>query len=325
MISKGENKKRYCKESEEELKKAYRENPRPELTGERWEISYGEEGYPEKLLFVKDPPKCLYGIGNIQALSDGLAIVGARRATPYGLAIAKKFSYLAASKGITIVSGGAMGCDSQAHKSALEANGTTVAVLGGGCDQLYPKKNKALFQEIVNKGGAVVSEHFWSFPPLPYQFRARNRIIAGLSRATLIVEAGLPSGTFSTADEALEAGREVLAVPGAITSPTSQGSNRLIFQGATPIVDEESFLDVIGALSGSLYMKESQQKKVNEDDQLLKVLLAEPLRLEELYNLDLKPQGPYNLQTWIMVHLTELERDGLIARFPDGRYGPARV
>lgn len=100
-----------------------------------------------------------------------------------------------------------MGCDSQAHKSALEANGTTVAVLGGGCDQLYPKKNKALFQEIVNKGGAVISEHFWSFPPLPYQFRARNRIIAGLSRATLIVEAGLPSGTFSTADEALEAGR----------------------------------------------------------------------------------------------------------------------
>ena len=89
MISKGDNKKRYCKESEEELKKAYRENPRPELTGERWEISYGEEGYPEKLLFVKDPPKCLYGIGNIQALSDGLAIVGARRATPYGLAIAK--------------------------------------------------------------------------------------------------------------------------------------------------------------------------------------------------------------------------------------------
>lgn len=116
-----------------------------------------------------------------------------------------------------------------------------------------------------------------------------------------------------------------MAVPGAITSPTSQGSNRLIFQGATPIVDEESFLDVIGALFGSLYMKESQQKKVNEDDQLLKVLLAEPLRLEELYNLDLKPQGSYNLQTWIMVHLTELERDGLIARFPDGRYGPARV
>ncbi len=308
------------------LQAQHRSNSSRELQGPRWEIEYGEEGYPESLLFVDDPPECLYGIGDKQALQDGLAVVGARRATPYGLSAAKKFSYLAASMGITVISGGAIGCDSQAHRGALLGGGTTVAVLGGGCDQVYPKRNKALFQEIIDKGGAVVSEYFWSYPPLAYQFRMRNRIIAGLSRATLIVEAGLPSGTFSTADEALGAGREVLAVPGAITSPTSQGSNRLISQGATPVVDDESFIDAMSMLFGMLGLKEQPAKETaGKDDQLLRALLAQPLRLEEIYNLDLKPEGPYNLQTWIMVHLTELERDGLIVRFPDGRYGPSGV
>lgn len=110
-----------------------------------------------------------------------------------------------------------------------------MVVLGGGCDCIYPESNRDLFQEVVDKGGAVISEHQWQFPPMPYTFRARNRIIAGLSRATLIVEAGLPSGTFSTADDALSSNREVLVVPGAITSPTSRGANRLLYQGATPI------------------------------------------------------------------------------------------
>ncbi len=317
-----ENKKHDVKER----KSSYCLSASDKLKGPRWEIEYGQEGYPESLMFINDPPKCLYGIGNKQALQDGIAVVGARRATPYGLSAAKKFSYLAASMGITVISGGAIGCDSQAHRGALLGEGITVAVLGGGCDQIYPKRNKALFQEIIDNNGAVVSEYFWSYPPLSYQFRMRNRIIAGLSRATLIVEAGLPSGTFSTADEALCAGREVLAVPGAITSPTSQGSNRLISQGATPVVDDESFIDAMSCLFGVLGLKTSSTKEsTGKNDKLLRALLAQPLRLEEIYNLDLTPEGPYNLQTWIMVHLTELERDGLIVRFPDGRYGPAGV
>ncbi len=328
----GEDKEARCQSAKQKARtcsgkyaKYVDEKPKQVLKGERWRINYGEEGYPENLLFVKDPPQCLYGIGNKQALQDGLAIVGARRATPYGLAVAKKFSELAASRGITIVSGGAIGCDSQAHRGALLVGGITVAVLGGGCDQIYPQSNKRLFQEIIDSGGAVISEQYWSQPALPFQFRARNRIIAGLSRATLIAEAGLPSGTFSTADEALEAGREVLAVPGAITSPTSFGANRLIYQGATPVVDEDTFLDVLTTLFGTICLKNLPQEKKKQNDQLLKVLLAEPKRLEELYNLNLKPEGTYDKQTWILVHLTELERDGIIARFPDGRYGPARA
>ena len=124
-----------------------------------------------------------------------------------------------------MVSGGARGCDAAAHAAALEEGGRTVAFLGGGCDRLYPAEHEGLFQRIVDEGGAVVSEHAWDEDPKPYRFRLRNRLIAGLARATLIVEAGLPSGTFSTADEALAANRDVLVVPGAITAVSSRGAN----------------------------------------------------------------------------------------------------
>lgn len=127
-----------------------------------------------------------------------------------------------------------------------------MAFLGGGCDRIYPAENAALFQSIIDGGGAVVSERDWTFPPVPYAFRARNRLIASLSAATLIVEAGLPSGTFSTADEALAAGSEVLAVPGSITSASSRGANRLILQGAVPIIDDDTFLDALFSIYGCL-------------------------------------------------------------------------
>ena len=127
-----------------------------------------------------------------------------------------------------------------------------MAFLGGGCDRLYPAEHEGLFQRIVDGGGAVVSEHVWDEDPKPYRFRLRNRLIAGLARATLIVEAGLPSGTFSTADEALAANRDVLVVPGAITAASSRGANRLIYQGATPVIDDETFEDALFSLFGCL-------------------------------------------------------------------------
>ena len=204
----------------------YASIPVTKLQGPRYALRRGANGYPDSLMGIPDPPKTLYVVGNLDALNDGLAVVGARKATPYGSSAAAKFAGLAAAKGVPVVSGGALGCDSQAHRGALDAGGKTVAVLGGGCDVPYPVRNASLFQEIVDKGGAVVSERDWEFPPLPYTFRARNRIIAGLARATLIVEAGLPSGTFSTADEALAANRDVLVVPGPITSPTSLGGEQ---------------------------------------------------------------------------------------------------
>lgn len=173
-----------------------------QLEGPRFELGRDDEGFPGVLTTIPDPPSRLYGVGDPAALQEGLAVVGARRATPYGRAAAKRFACSAAERGVAIISGGARGCDAVAHEAALAAGAPTVAFLGGGCNQIYPAENAGLFQRIVRGGGAVVSEHPWDFPPQGYTFRARNRLIAGLARATLIVEAGLPSGTFSTADEA---------------------------------------------------------------------------------------------------------------------------
>ena len=188
------------------------------LSGPRFEVAFDDPSFPEALRTIPYPPKRLYGVGDVGALEPGLAVIGARRATPYGLGCARRFARIAAEKGVVIVSGGARGCDSEAHRAALEAGGRTVVFLGGGCDELYPAAHRGLFQRIVDAGGVVVSEHAWDMRPRPNMFRTRNRLIAGLAHAVLIVEAGLPSGTFSTADEALEAGRDVLVVPGAITS-----------------------------------------------------------------------------------------------------------
>ena len=220
------------------------------LAGERTVLERGGAGYPPALARVAQPPERLYVVGDPAALEEGIAIVGARKATPYGRGCAQRFAALAARRGVAVVSGGARGCDAAAHAAALDAGGRTVAFLGGGCDRLYPAEHAGLFQRIVDGGGAVASEHAWDEDPRPYRFRQRNRLIAGLARATLIVEAGLPSGTFSTADEALAANRDVLVVPGAITAASSRGANRLLYQGATPVVDDETFEDALFSLFG---------------------------------------------------------------------------
>lgn len=227
--------------------------PRQMIAGDRCVLEYGDSRFPDALRQIPRPPKRLYVLGDPLALSvPALAIVGARKATPYGLGCARRFAALAAARGICIVSGGARGCDSVAHEAALSYGGPTVAFLGGGCDIPYPAENAALFEHIALSGGAVVSEHEWSAPPLPQRFRMRNRLIAGLARATLIVEAGMPSGTFSTADEALSAGKDVLVVPGAITSQYSAGANQLLYQGAMPVVNDESFGDALFSFFGCL-------------------------------------------------------------------------
>lgn len=297
------------------------------LSGSRFELRRGEIGYPSALERVPKPPECLYGVGCASALKEGLAVVGARRATPYGKTAARRFATMAAERGVPIVSGGARGCDAIAHEAALAAGSSTVAFLGGGCDQLYPAENAGLFQRIVNAGGAVVSEHEWGFPPQPYTFRERNRLIAGLSKATLIVEAGLPSGTFSTADAALAAGREVWVVPGAISSATSRGANRLLYQGALPIIDDESFADALFATFGCL--KEQGISEASADEKrgptervLLEALRAEPLGIEALRDLACVARPRDEALTWLMVWLATAQRDGLIAQYPDGRYGP---
>lgn len=297
------------------------------LKGPRCEIEFGHEHYPTLLMDVDDPPECLYCIGNIELLEmPCLAIIGARKSTPYGRAAARRFAGLASDHDIVIVSGGAIGCDSAAHQGALDKRGKTIVVLGGGCDQLYPARNKGMFQQVIDAGGLILSEQWWDFPARPYTFRARNRIIAGLAKATLIVEAGMPSGTFSTADEALAANRDVWVVPGPITSPTSLGANHLIYSGAVPIITTEVFESALSQVYGCLCIEDLRGGLIiPEDDELLASLCAEPKTIEELLHVAFEVPPDKDKLSWVLLRLAQLEGKGLIARFPDGRYGPAQV
>ncbi len=292
------------------------------LDGRRTVIERGDPRYPEAILRAPIPPQRLYVVGDASAVREGIAIVGSRKATPYGLSCARRFARVAAAKGIVVISGGARGCDAAAHAAALEAGGPTVAFLGGGCDRLYPAENIDLFRRIVDAGGAVVSEQEWSAPPLPRMFRARNRLIASLARATLIVEAGLPSGTFSTADEALAANRDVLVVPGAITAASSRGANRLIAQGATPIIDDESFDDALFALFGALRQESATGGGNEPADPVVEALRAEPLALDDLVPLARSLCKDGDPTRWLLERVAQAELSGEIARYPDGRYGP---
>ncbi|MGI6045750.1 MAG: DNA-processing protein DprA [Eggerthellaceae bacterium] len=299
------------------------------LNGERFILQPSDNLFPQVLKKIPDAPKKLYVIGNPYALKEGLAVIGARRATPYGISCAKNFASQAAEQGIVVVSGGAYGCDSAAHRGALEVQGRTVVVLGGGCNQIYPAENADLFQEVIDKDGAIISEQPWNFPPKPYMFRKRNRIVAALGKAVLIVEAGLPSGTFSTADEALAMNKDVWVVPGAITSPMSYGSNRLILQGATPIIDSESFQDALAYLFGTLKMVCVRQLDHGLEpsgdkafDGLLEAIRAESLSLDDLYFLIDGEEIEGDKGAWLMEHLILAEQKGFIARQADGRWGP---
>lgn len=321
------------------------------LCGPRCIVERGSHVYPCALERVRNPPERLYVVGDAGVLTEGLAIVGARKATPYGIACARRFAGRAAACGIVVVSGGARGCDAEAHRAALSAGVPTVVFLGGGADRLYPAEHRGLFQDIIDAGGAVVSEHAWEEPPLPYRFRERNRLIAGLAKATLIVEAGLPSGTFSTADEALRAGRDVLVVPGAITSPHSRGANRLICQGAMPIVDDETFDDALLAVFG--VWSQGILRGIGSDDQeggrgqcdaeglpskelgaplqddaahreLFAALRAQPMALEDLNVLARRLIGSEEATPWLLEALSEGECVGRAVRFPDGKWGALR-
>lgn len=222
------------------------------IKGERSVIDLGGIGYPGLLADIPEPPKRLFVAGDPAVLSlPSLAISGSRRATPYGRNTASRFATLAANAGLAIVTGGARGVDSVATKAALGAGAKVAVVLAGGIDKAYPQENIGLFQSVVDAGGAVVSDQEWDSDPVPYLFRKRNRVITGLSRALLVVEAGLPSGSFAAAEYARETGRPVWAIPGAITSCNSTGANRMIYQGAVPIINDDTFKDQLFAVFGA--------------------------------------------------------------------------
>lgn len=190
------------------------------------------------------PPKKLYYIGELpQERKPTVAIVGTRKPTAYGKEVTTHIAGALAAKGVVIISGLALGVDGLAHRAALEANGTTLAVLGNGLGEVYPSSHRELAKQILAKGGALISEYEPSRPALPHQFLERNRLVSGLADAIIITEAAARSGTLNTAAHALEQGKDIYVVPGNITSPMSAGCNRLLEQGARPLLSVDDLLN----------------------------------------------------------------------------------
>lgn len=205
-----------------------------------------ENNFTEILTSIPRKPQALYYSGTLpQKRQKSVAIVGTRKPTAYGREVAATLARDLARRGVVIISGLALGIDAIAHKAALDAGGTTLAVLGNGLHKIYPHTNRALGMRILDEGGAIITEYEEGIEALPHHFLSRNRIVSGLADAVVIIEAAKRSGTLNTAMHALEQGREVFAVPGNITSPLSAGCNALLLQGAAPVTCADDVMNII--------------------------------------------------------------------------------
>jgi DNA processing protein len=210
---------------------------------------------PDKHIFLQrtvniaKPPKCLWYTGKLPENQPTVAIVGSRKPTDYGKYVTLKLASQLAARGVVIISGLALGHDALAHQGALNGGGITVAVLGSGLNNITPRSNAGLAREILQQNGAIISEFEPDMPVLGHQFLERNRIISALADVVIIVEANARSGSLNTAMHALEQGKELMAVPGNITSPLSVGTNKLIFQGAAPVLSVDDVLEKLGMLA----------------------------------------------------------------------------
>ncbi|MCL6478127.1 MAG: DNA-processing protein DprA [Peptococcaceae bacterium] len=279
-------------------------------------LYYGGPGYPEILKNIFDPPPGLFIKGEIIACdSQAVAMVGSRKATRYGITVATRLAGELARAGVTVVSGMARGIDSAAHRGALTAGGRTIAVLGCGVDVVYPRENARLMEEIA-LSGAVVSEFPPGSRPEAWHFPVRNRIISGLSAGVVIVEAAARSGALITADFALDQGRDVMAVPGNVTSDLSRGPNRLIRQGAKPVESAGDILEELG-LERLFRAEEQEGPGVNlspEEEAVSRLLDFEPVTLDSLVDRSGLPAQK------VLVALTFLEMKGLTRQLPGKLY-----
>lgn len=244
-----------------------------------------DEAYPYSLKQIAAPPQVLYVKGSLPDLRGSIGIVGSREATAYGLKAADAFAADLAAMGVVIVSGGAKGIDTAAHRGALAAGGTTVAVLGCGIDIAYPAANKTLFKQIC-ASGALVTEYPPGTPPMAQNFPARNRIINGLTHGILVVEAAKKSGAMITAEYAMEEGHEVYCVPGSIFGGSSIGCHSLIKSGAQLVDCPEDILQSLKMArtpQQPVLFKSGEEEETDDNAKaLLKVLSFEPLSLEEI-------------------------------------------
>jgi len=286
-------------------------------------LTVADPQYPVRLKEIPIPPPLIFVKGEIRP-EDGLAlaIVGTRAASYYGKKTCRSLAKELARRQVTVVSGLARGIDTEAHRGALEGGGRTLAVLGCGLDVVYPPENRELYSRIP-ESGALITEYPLGTPPEAHNFPRRNRLVSGLALGVLVVEAGAKSGTTITAQCALEQGREVLAVPGPINSPTSVGPHRLIQQGAKLVQDVEDILAElpkagapVKAKAGAASKRPVEPRPVlfRVDDPLLPLLGAEPLQLEELVQASRLPAPE------VMSRLTLLELQGLVRELPGKCY-----
>lgn len=285
--------------------------------GELRRVLYlGDEAYPALLLQTPDPPLLLYLQGDVALLQRrSLAIVGSRNASAQGLDNARAFARHLSQRGWAIASGLAIGIDAAAHEGGLDGDGGTLAVVGTGLDRVYPARHRALAHRIA-AAGLLVSEFAPGTPPLPENFPMRNRIIAGLSRGTLVVEAALQSGSLITARQAAEYGREVFAVPGSIHSPLSRGCHMLLRQGAKLVEGAEDILEELhsGATAAAQADTAAATGSDDGDDPLLQALGHDPVTLDALC-----ARTGWSAQD-LSAKLLELELDERVARLPGGLY-----
>jgi DNA processing protein len=247
-------------------------------------VDFLSEEYPKVLLEIPDPPPFFYVKGSLEAIEPALAVVGSRRATAYGIMTTKRLAGELAENGVTVVSGMARGVDTAAHRGALDRGGKSVGVLGCGIDVIYPPENRGLFAEMATNG-ALISEFPMGTLPLAENFPRRNRIISGLSRGVLVVEAAEKSGSLITAEYALEQGREVFAVPGNINSSGSRGANRLIKQGAKLVDTVEDILEEMPRINPPVVKGASNTPAFSltpNEAAVYTLLAASPLQIDDI-------------------------------------------
>lgn len=279
-------------------------------------ITYKDHNYPENLRAIYDPPPALFVMGQITNADQlAVALVGSRKATSYGLSVAEQLSVALVKSGISIVSGMARGIDSAAHKGCLSAYGRTIAVLGSGLNVIYPRENRKLMERIA-ASGAVISEFPLDSQPEAWHFPMRNRIISGLSRAVVVIEAGEKSGALITADFALEQGRDVMAVPGSIGSPLSRGPHKLIKQGAKLVENAGDILDELG-ITTLFPVEESTNASValNRDEETVFGLISvNPVHFDEIVDKSNLPAQK------VLASLMFLELKNLVRQLPGRQY-----
>jgi len=282
-------------------------------------LTMDDDQYPDNLRNISNPPYILYYQGKVELLSRVcLAIVGSRKASPYGKSIARKMASELSDYNIIVVSGMARGIDTEAHWGTLKKGGCTVAVLGSGLDIIYPPENKSLFAEIIKSDGLIVTEFSPGTKPEPGNFPRRNRIISGLCRGVIVVEARAKSGALITADFALEQGRDVFAIPGPITNIASEGPHNLIKQGAKLVTKVNDILEEYGDINCNPGRIRSDCRESiagnKEKYSLLQYISYEKTHVDDIYRMS----GMEFSQ--IQFELLQMELEGIVKAIPGNYY-----